>query len=167
MQNSRVESLASIENFLKNSKEEFVVLSDCDTVCNIDYTDVLAYHLDKEADVTIIYRYGSIPQGLSHPSVYTVDPAVSYTHLDVYKRQSLHGAFPPASEGEKLSEASGGNSGERNMGPDGCQNDEGYPGRNEGTPDLRYSGDDQVSPEGRRQAWYGKACRRAFGKIRL
>ncbi len=74
MQNSRVESLASIENFLKNSKEEFVVLSDCDTICNIDYTEVMAYHLDKGADVTVIYRYGDIPQGFSNPTVYTVDP---------------------------------------------------------------------------------------------
>ena len=74
MQNSRVESLASIENFLKNSKEEFVVLSDCDTICNIDYTEVMAYHLDKGADVTVFYGYGDVPQGFGKASVYTVDP---------------------------------------------------------------------------------------------
>ena len=51
-----------------------MVLSDCDIVCNIDYTEVLAYHLKKQADVTVIYRYGEIPEGTSNPAVYTIDP---------------------------------------------------------------------------------------------
>lgn len=72
--NSRVESLASIHQFLKNSKEEYVVLSDCDVVCNIDYTDVLAFHLKNDADITIIYRSGKVPENMSEPSIYTIDP---------------------------------------------------------------------------------------------
>ena len=72
--NSRVEHLASISRFLGKSREDYVVLSDCDTVCNIDFSAVLAYHLEKEADITVVYRYGKIPLGLGDPSVYTIAP---------------------------------------------------------------------------------------------
>lgn len=71
--NSRVEYLKSITRFLNNSREEYIVLSDCDMVCNIDYRDVLAFHLEKEADITLVYRFGKIPEGTSDPTVYTMD----------------------------------------------------------------------------------------------
>ena len=35
----KISSLASIMRFLKNSHEEYVLLSDCDTVANIDYKE--------------------------------------------------------------------------------------------------------------------------------
>ena len=46
----KISSLASIMRFLKNSHEEYVLLSDCDTVANIDYKEVFALHTAKEAD---------------------------------------------------------------------------------------------------------------------
>ena len=57
----KISSLASIMRFLKNSHEEYVLLSDCDTVANIDYKEVFALHTAKEADITIIYRHGTSP----------------------------------------------------------------------------------------------------------
>ncbi len=72
--NSRVESLAAIKRFLKNSKEEYVLLSDCDIVCNIDYREVISAHLENQADLTIVYRYGKVPEKMTDASVYTIDP---------------------------------------------------------------------------------------------
>ncbi len=72
--NSRIESLASITAFLSNSREEFVLLSDSDTVCNIDYTDVVSNHIKHGADITIVYRFGKIPEKFCDPTVYTIDP---------------------------------------------------------------------------------------------
>ncbi|MEG1427596.1 MAG: sugar phosphate nucleotidyltransferase, partial [Oscillospiraceae bacterium] len=40
----KVESLYSVKRFLYNSLEEYVILSDCDTVCNINYRDALKFH---------------------------------------------------------------------------------------------------------------------------
>ena len=68
-----VASLASIHRFLKNSKEEYVLLSNCDTVSNIDYRDVFRFHTDKNADITVIYRHGTSPD-TDRNVVYTVDP---------------------------------------------------------------------------------------------
>ncbi len=72
--NSRVEYLASISRFLHNSREEYIVLFDCDMICNIDYRDVLAFHLEKNADITLVYRLGEIPEESANPTVYTLAP---------------------------------------------------------------------------------------------
>ena len=40
-------SLAEIEPFLRNSKEEYVVMSDCHVVGNIDYDALLETHMGQ------------------------------------------------------------------------------------------------------------------------
>ncbi len=72
--NSRVQSLSSINIFLANSREEFVLLTDCDVVCNIDFTDVVSSHIKHNADITVIYRHGKLPEKICDPSVYTIEP---------------------------------------------------------------------------------------------
>lgn len=69
----KIASLASIKRFLKNSREEYVLLSDCDTVANIDFKDVFRFHNEKQADITVIYRHGTSPD-TDKNVVYTVDP---------------------------------------------------------------------------------------------
>lgn len=70
---SRIESLSSAETFLQNSKEEYVLLTDSDTVCNVDYGDVLARHIEKKADITVICRHGVPPEKLCDAAVYLAD----------------------------------------------------------------------------------------------
>ncbi|MBR2915976.1 MAG: glucose-1-phosphate adenylyltransferase subunit GlgD [Clostridia bacterium] len=41
--------------FLKRAKQEYVVVSDCNTVCNITYDEVMAFHQENDADITLIY----------------------------------------------------------------------------------------------------------------
>mgnify|MGYP001622897265 FL=1 len=72
--NSRIESLSSIMRFLNHSSEEFVILSDSDFVCNLDLKDVLDSHIKSEADVTVLYRYGRIPEKYGEPMSFDVDP---------------------------------------------------------------------------------------------
>ena len=69
----KISSLASILRFLRNSREEYVLLSDCDTVANIDYKEVFDLHTAKEADITIVYRHGASPD-TDKNVLYTVDP---------------------------------------------------------------------------------------------
>lgn len=78
----KIESLASIQRFIKNSIEEYVLLSDCDSVANIDYRDVFRFHEEKGADVTVIYRRGNSPD-TDRNTVYTIDPtgAVREMHI--------------------------------------------------------------------------------------
>lgn len=88
--NSRIESLASVHLFLENSKEDFVLITDSDVVCNIDYADVISFHVKKDADITLVYRFGKKVKKISSPSVYTIDP-------DSRVRDML---IDPATEGE-------------------------------------------------------------------
>lgn len=69
----KIASLSSIHRFLKNSHEEYVFLSDCDVVANVDYKEVFQFHSDKQADVTVLYRHGTSPD-TDRNVVFTVDP---------------------------------------------------------------------------------------------
>ena len=82
----KISSLASIMRFLKNSHEEYVLLSDCDIVANIDYKEVFQLHAEKNADITILYRHGTSPD-TDKNVVYTVDPE-GYIRDMVVKRGS-------------------------------------------------------------------------------
>ncbi len=50
---TRLEALISIREFIADCKEEVVVLSDCDTVCNLDLSDMIEQHISSGADVTL------------------------------------------------------------------------------------------------------------------
>ena len=52
----RLESLMGAYSFISKSKEDYFVLSDCDTVCNIDLRDVINYHIENHADITIVAK---------------------------------------------------------------------------------------------------------------
>lgn len=71
--NNRIETLNSISGFITNSNEEYVLLSDCDVVCNIDYHKVIQEHIKNDADITIIYKRGIIPKKMSEPLVLSLD----------------------------------------------------------------------------------------------
>lgn len=69
----KISSLSSIMRFLKNSYEDYVFLSDCDVIANIDYRDIFRFHTQKQADITVVYRHGTAPNTEKN-TVYTVDP---------------------------------------------------------------------------------------------
>ncbi len=54
--NSRLEALKNITNFLFRADEDYVVMTDCDTVCRIDYNDVIEQHIKNRADITLVYK---------------------------------------------------------------------------------------------------------------
>ena len=53
---SRLEALMGAYNFISRCTEDYFVLSDCDTVCNIDLRDVVDYHIDTHADITLVAK---------------------------------------------------------------------------------------------------------------
>lgn len=72
MYQGRVDSLADVRTFLDHSNEDYVLLSDCHMVGNIDYAAIVRDHIDSGADVTVAYRYGAVPQLADIPQI-TVD----------------------------------------------------------------------------------------------
>lgn len=65
----RVTSLAGVMTFLRNSKEEFVILSDCHVVGNVDYRRLLDAHAESGADVTMACCHGTLPANILSPVV--------------------------------------------------------------------------------------------------
>jgi glucose-1-phosphate adenylyltransferase len=60
---TRLEALMGVMGFIKNCKEDHLVLSDCDVICNTDLSEVLRYHEDNQADITVVstnYRFGDV-----------------------------------------------------------------------------------------------------------
>ena len=53
---SRLEALMGTVNFLNRCKEDYVVMSDCDVICNIDLSDVIAKHVESGADITFVTK---------------------------------------------------------------------------------------------------------------
>ena len=58
---SRIESLYNISDFLKKSRHEYVIMTDANTVYNLDFRDIFKFHTEKEADITIVYKHGRLP----------------------------------------------------------------------------------------------------------
>lgn len=54
----RLEALFGVLNFIKHSTAEYVLMSDCDIVANMDYTPVLQQHIDTGADITMVCSKG-------------------------------------------------------------------------------------------------------------
>ena len=53
---SRLEALKGVTNFIARADEEYVVLTDCDAVCRINYTDVIEKHIRAHADISVVYK---------------------------------------------------------------------------------------------------------------
>lgn len=53
---SRLEALLGTVNFFNRCKEDYVVMSDCDVICNIDLNDVIEQHIRTEADITFVTK---------------------------------------------------------------------------------------------------------------
>jgi glucose-1-phosphate adenylyltransferase len=55
----RMEALHSVQNYISNSNAEYVLMTDCNVIVNMDYNHILEYHIEKDADITIVYGYGN------------------------------------------------------------------------------------------------------------
>ena len=57
----RIGALKNIMRFLERSTEEYVLLTDCTYVANLDFNDIFKYHQETEADITILCQKGKLP----------------------------------------------------------------------------------------------------------
>ena len=64
---TRLEALLGVTNFISRCNEDVIVLSDCDTICNIDLSKVLARHEETGADITIEENAEIAPGAMINP----------------------------------------------------------------------------------------------------
>lgn len=53
---TRLEALCSISDVIDHIKEEIIVMSDCDSICNINLQEMIAEHLASGADLTFAVK---------------------------------------------------------------------------------------------------------------
>lgn len=53
---SRFDAIRGISHFLRRSDEDYVVMSDCDTVCSFNFADAVQKHVETGADITVIVQ---------------------------------------------------------------------------------------------------------------
>jgi glucose-1-phosphate adenylyltransferase len=53
---TRLEALKSVSHSITKITDDYVVLSDCDVICNIDLNDMIKYHKDNNADLTMAVK---------------------------------------------------------------------------------------------------------------
>ncbi len=56
-----IDGLFGAMNFLRHSKEDYVVLCDADVITNFDLSCMIEQHINSGADVTIAYKRGKMP----------------------------------------------------------------------------------------------------------
>ena len=56
MSGTRLESLKGVLSFIGRAKEEYIVLSDCDVICNLDVADMIKCHEAQGADITFAVK---------------------------------------------------------------------------------------------------------------
>lgn len=87
--NTRLEALRGAQNFLKMSDEEFVVLADCDTVCSMNYEEFIREHIEKRADVTLVYvKKEYDPQKAHNEMVLEIDDSGRVTDIQFDPRNA-------------------------------------------------------------------------------
>lgn len=88
----RVASLAGMEAFFRNSKEEYVVMSDCHVVANIDCDAIIDAHVKSGADVTVGYINGELPV-MDNTMTLEVGADNRITDIAIVDRPSGEGKF--------------------------------------------------------------------------
>lgn len=56
MYRGRVEALAGVMGFIRNSPSDYVLTADCDIIANIDYSAFMKNHIDSGADISVMYK---------------------------------------------------------------------------------------------------------------
>lgn len=54
---SRLEALKSVNYSLSQMMSDYVVMSDCNVICNIDLNDMINDHIESGADITVAVKY--------------------------------------------------------------------------------------------------------------
>lgn len=87
---SRLEALIGAMGFINRCNEDYMVLSDCDCICNIDLDEVINEHIERNADMTIVTRPAVLGETLpaEGATVVTTDKDGLVIETEAYQRNT-------------------------------------------------------------------------------
>jgi glucose-1-phosphate adenylyltransferase len=70
----RLEALYGVWEFVEHSNADYILLSDCDIVANMEYDKIIDTHIKTGADITAVYAKGNVRMDESHTAtVFGID----------------------------------------------------------------------------------------------
>ena len=82
---NRLEALKGITSFLTRRNEDYVILCDCDGVYRMDLSEVIDYHEEKQADITLVCHNEEIGNSNYYTTVKS-DPSGRITDLKINEK---------------------------------------------------------------------------------
>lgn len=77
---NRFEALQSVIGYINKRQEEYVVLTDCDNVNVVNYTELLRQHELSGADITIVYKHQVVTDDLKNHMTIELDANQRVNH---------------------------------------------------------------------------------------
>lgn len=89
-----VDIINGVTHYLSKSSQKYVLVADCNTICNINYSEALKFHLEKNADITMIYTEVPMitPKELSTRIMLNIDGEDRVSDVQVYPIQQTTNA---------------------------------------------------------------------------
>ncbi|MDR1754729.1 MAG: glucose-1-phosphate adenylyltransferase subunit GlgD [Eubacterium sp.] len=88
----RLDALFGVVNFIRQTNAEYILMADTDIIANLNFKEILDYHEEKQADITVVYGRGKYENSeLSTKTVFSVNSAGQI--YDVLIRPDLAGEF--------------------------------------------------------------------------
>ena len=85
-----IDFINSAMSFLNRARQDYIFISDCNTICNINLEEVMNFHFKKDADITVVYtEVGELgPKELGHKIMLDVEDDGAVSDIQIYpKRQ--------------------------------------------------------------------------------
>ncbi len=88
----RLEALIGVRSFITNSDADYILMSDCDCVANLNFKKLVDFHEEKGADITVVYgKKEFTPEQTKTRTILKVDD--NNDVYDVLVRPELSGTF--------------------------------------------------------------------------
>ena len=78
-----LDALRSNMNFLSRSRQEYIVLTNSHTVYNMDFSDAIRAHIERGADITMLYTRGKDAHRGEHDIFFTVGQDELITGMEI------------------------------------------------------------------------------------
>ena len=90
---NRIGALSGIREFLLAAQEEYVFLTDCDIVVNMDIQKLLDAHVETSADITVVCKRGALPDDPNGSTVLRMDADGRVTDILLHCREGGEQTF--------------------------------------------------------------------------
>lgn len=88
---SRLEAIIGAANFINRCKEDYLVMADCDVICNIDLSKAISAHAKSGADITFVTKTKDLTGVVSAEKITVIDADESGRVTDFSEKKSFDG----------------------------------------------------------------------------